>query len=98
MVVVQCSNSQGRFNDLAGGILVHSGFVPDSLTKRCRCVCACVCVNMRLCLSRAYMCVYIMSKEQVLKRMKLTGARFVRSVPLAVDGQRNAVQSVIWLF
>lgn len=61
-------------------------------------VCVRVCVNMRLCLSRAYMCVYIMSKEQVLKRMKLTGARFVRSVPLAVDGQRNAVQSVIWLF
>lgn len=58
----------------------------------------CVCVNMRLCLSRAYMCVYVMSKEQVLKRMKLTGARFVGSVPLAVDGQRNAVQSVIWLF
>lgn len=61
-------------------------------------VCVCVCVNMRLCLSRAYMCVYVMSKEQVLKRMKLTGARFVGSVPLAVDGQRNAVQSVIWLF
>lgn len=57
MVVVQCNNSQGRLNDLAGGILVHSGFVPDSLTKRCRCVCVCVCEHASVSVPCLHVCV-----------------------------------------
>lgn len=99
VVIVQCNNSQGRVNDLAGVILVHSGFVPNSLTKRCACVCVGVCESTRICLSPCLrVCVHTVKRAQVLKRMKLTGARFVRSVPLAIDGQRCGVQSVIWLF
>lgn len=37
------ATSQGHVDDLTGGILVHIGFVPNSLTKRCWCACVRVC-------------------------------------------------------